>query len=97
MEDKITDAVLDHYFDVTKKAYEKVKISVPESSHLYPIARDFLNMAKAYMEDAEYFRRNGDYLRALGSIYYAYGWLDAGARLGIFDVDDDHELFTLAR
>lgn len=94
---EIDDETLDHYFKITKKAYEKVKISMPENSHLYPIAVDFLNMAKAYIEDAEYFRKIGDYVRALGAIYYAHGWLDAGARLGLFDVEDDHNLFTLAK
>ncbi|AGB05063.1 hypothetical protein AciM339_1198 [Aciduliprofundum sp. MAR08-339] len=94
---EIDDKTLHHYFEITRKAYEKVRISVPENSHLYPIARDFLGMARAYIEDAEYFRKKGDYVRALGAIYYAHGWLDAGARLGIFDVEDDHTLFTLAR
>ncbi len=97
MSSQITDDVLEHYFSLTQRAMNKVKIAPPEDSHLYPIARDFLNMAKAYMEDAKYFREKGDYIRALGAIYYAHGWLDAGARLGLFDVEGDHELFTLAR
>jgi len=97
MDVEITDEILDHYFSLTQKAYEKIKIAPPQNSHLYPIARDFLNMAQAYIEDAKYFRENGDYIRALGAIYYAHGWLDAGARLGLFDVGDDHSLFTLAR
>lgn len=97
MNNVVSDEILDHYFEVTERAYNIVKISVPQSSHLYPIAKDFLNMAKAYIEDAKYFRSKGDYIRALGSIYYAHGWLDAGARLGIFDVGENHELFTLAK
>jgi len=94
---EISEEMLEHYFELTRKAMEKVKIAVPESSHLYPIARDFLNMAKAYSEDAKYFKEKGDYPRALGAIYYAHAWLDAGARLGLFDVGDDHQLFTLAK
>ena len=94
---EITDEILDYYFSVTEKAFSKVKIAVPENSHLYPVARDFLNMARAYMEDAKYFRNEGDYPRALGAIYYSHAWLDSGARLGLFDVGDDHDLFTLAR
>ncbi len=97
MENVITNEILDHYFGVTERAYGKIKISVPENSHLYPIARDFMNMAKAYIEDAKYFKGKGDYVRALGAIYYAHGWLDAGARMGLFDVGDNHDLFTLAR
>ncbi|NPA74854.1 MAG: DUF357 domain-containing protein [Euryarchaeota archaeon] len=94
---EISEDVLEHYFDVTRRAMEKVKIAVPENSHLYPVAEDFMNMARAYYDDAHYFREQGDYVRALGAVYYAHAWLDAGARLGLFDVGDDHELFTLAR
>ncbi len=94
---EITDELLDHYFEITDRAMKKVKISVPENSHLRPIAEDFFNMARSYYSDAEYFRENGDYVRALGAVYYAHAWLDAGARLGLFDVGDDHELFTLAK
>jgi len=93
---EITDAVLDKYFEITFKALEKVKIVAPEHSHLRDIAADFLNMASSYSEDAKYFRAKGDYVRALGAIYYAHAWLDAGARIGLFDVGGDHELFTLA-
>ncbi len=93
----ISEDVLEHYFDVTGKALEKVRIAVPENSHLHPVAVDFLGMAKAYYDDAHYFREHGDFVRALGAVYYAHAWLDAGARLGLFDVGDDHELFTLAR
>jgi len=94
---EIDDDILDHYFSITKKALESVKIAAPKSSHLHPIAEDFLGMAKAYFTDAQYFREKGDYVRALGAVYYAHAWLDAGARLGLFDVGGDHELFTLAK
>ncbi len=97
MTKEISEEILDHYFEVTDIAIKKVKIAAPEHSHLRPIAEDFLNMAKAYYSDAHYFRKNGDYPRALGAIYYAHAWLDAGARLGLFDVGGDHELFTLAK
>ncbi len=94
---EIDDETLNHYFQITEKARKKVRISPPENSHLYPIAEDFLKMADSYIKDAKYFRDKGDYIRALGAIYYAHAWLDSGARLGLFDVGDDHDLFTLAR
>ncbi|HID47254.1 MAG TPA: DUF357 domain-containing protein, partial [Methanococcaceae archaeon] len=40
---------------------------------------------------------NGDYINGFASLNYAYGWIDAGVRLGIFDVGDDDVNFTLAR
>ncbi len=97
MENVITDEILDKYFKITERARKKIKIAPPQSSHLYSIAEDFLNMADSYIQDSKYFREKGDYIRAFGAVYYAHAWLDAGARLGLFDVGDDHELFTLAR
>ena len=94
---EITDEILDHYFEITNEARKKVKIAIPKNSHLYTIAEDFLKMADSYINDSAYFRREGDYVRAYGAIYYAHAWLDAGARLGLFDVGEDHDLFTLVQ
>ncbi len=97
LKDRITDDILEHYFSITTRAREKVRISAPPNTHLYEVAEDFLLMADSYIKDAQYFKELGDYVRAYGAIYYAHAWLDTGARLGLFDVDDDHELFTLAK
>ena len=96
MSDTIPAKTLDHYFDLTQRALKKVKIVAPERSHLHKIAKDFLQMAEAYYKDAGHFRQKGDLVRALGAVYYAHAWLDAGARLGAFDVGLDEDLFTLA-
>jgi hypothetical protein len=53
-------------------------------------------MAKAYFEDAKHFRETGDFVNAFACVNYAHGWLDAGARLGLFDVGGDDRLFTLS-
>lgn len=81
--------------DITRKALEKAKVIVPEHSHLFSIAKDFYDMAKRYFSDAEHFKEKGDFVRADTAAYYAHAWLDAGARLGVFDVDHDSELFTV--
>ena len=81
---------------VTKRALEKLKIIAPERSHLRKVAEDCLSMAKAYYSDARHFYEKGDYVNAFACVNYAHGWLDAGARLGIFDVGCDDKLFTLA-
>ena len=52
-------------------------------------------MAKSYYEDAKHFEEKGDRVNAFAALAYAHGWLDAGARLGLFDVDGDNELFTV--
>lgn len=81
---------------LTERAIAKVKVAPPSRSHLRKVAEDFLTMARAYYEDAKHFRDNGELDKALANINYAHGWLDAGARIGLFDVGGDDELFTLS-
>ena len=92
---EVTDVKLDKYFDVTGRALKKIKINVKVKFDAAKVAEDFLDMAKRYYEDAKYFREKGDYVNALAALSYAHAWLDAGARIGLFDVDHDSELFTV--
>lgn len=99
MEDKtdlITQERLNKYFDVTKRAIEKVKIVDLKKEIDFKLnAEDFFNMAKCYFNDAKHFEKEGKVVLAYGALNYAHGWLDAGARLGFFDVDHDNVLFTV--
>jgi uncharacterized protein len=81
---------------LTESALGKAAIAAPERSHLRRIAEDFVMMARAYCADAKHFRDVGELDKALANINYAHGWLDAGARLGLFDVGGDDRLFTLS-
>jgi len=87
----ISKEKLDKYFDVTSRALAKVKIIKERKAK----AEDALDMAKRYFSDARHFEEKGDYVNAFAALNYAHGWLDAGARLGLFDVDHDSELFTV--
>lgn len=91
MDATITKAKLDKYFDVTGRALKKVKIVKEHKKK----AEDALDMAQRYYSDAKHFEKKGDYVNAFAALNYAHGWLDAGARLGYFDVDHDSELFTV--
>jgi len=51
-------------------------------------------MVKCYLSDARHFESQGDFINAFAAINYAHGWMDSGARLGIFKVQDD-KLFTI--
>ncbi len=93
--DKITDEKLDKYFDITGRAIKKVKINSQGIINMKKAAEDFLDMAKRYFDDAKHFRDKGDYVNAFAALNYAHGWLDAGARIGLFDVNHDNELFTI--
>ncbi len=81
---------------ITERALRKAAVAPPEPSHLRKVAEDFLAMARAYYEDAKHFRDEGEFAKALANINYAHGWLDAGARIGLFDVGGDDTLFTLS-
>ena len=90
------DAMVAKDLDLTTRALAKATIAVPERSHFRKAAEDFMTMAQAYSDDAKYFRDKGELEKSLAVIYYAHAWLDAGARLGLFDVGLDDKLFCLA-
>lgn len=91
----ISDERLAKYFDVTGRALKRVKIIKEPKVDLKAGAYDFLDMARRYFEDAKHFKDKGDIVTAFAALNYAHGWLDAGARLGLFDVGHDSELFTV--
>jgi len=95
IQNTITDEKLDKYFDVTGRALEKLKLCSPKKTHLDTIAKDYLNMAQSYYNDAKHFREQKDYINAFAALNYSHGWLDAGARIGIFNVQHDNQLFTV--
>lgn len=92
---EVTKEKLEKYFDVTGRALKKVKITESGEFNWKEKAEDFLDMATRYYEDAKYFAEKGDIVTAFAALNYAHGWLDAGARLGLFDVDKDNVLFTV--
>ena len=95
MNDTITEAKIDRYLDITKRALDKLKVVTPERSFSKRLADDFLNMANSYYNDAKHFRENGDFVTAFAAVNYAHGWIDCGARIGLWDVGEDDQLFTL--
>ena len=95
MNDTITEAKIDRYLDITRRALEKLNVVTPERSFSKRLADDFLNMATSYYNDAKHFRENGDFVTAFAAVNYAHGWIDCGARIGLWDVGEDDQLFTL--
>lgn len=93
MNNIITLAKLEQYFSITKEALDKVKDHL--DSKRKKEADDFLDMAQRYYDDAHYFLdTKKDAVLAFAALNYAHGWLDAGARLGLFKVKDSR-LFTV--
>jgi uncharacterized protein len=92
--DKISIAKIDKYLAITEEAIGKVKIGKEKGFDWNAKALDFLDMATRYHSDARHFYEKGDFVNAFAAVNYAHGWLDAGARLGLFDVHDSR-LFTV--
>ncbi len=90
----IADEKLNKYFDITGKALKKIKIAKEKKIIWKEAASDFLDMAQRYYDDAKYFKEKGDVVTAFAALNYAHGWIDAGARIGLFDVKDN-KLFTV--
>lgn len=87
MNNIVTKEKLEKYFAITKEALEMAKNAV-NSTHKAQ-AEDFLDMAFRYYQDANYFWfKKKDAVLAFAAINYAHGWLDAGARAGLFKVKD---------
>jgi len=95
MNAEITEEKLLKYFDITSRAINKVKINSEQKIDWKAKAEEFLDFAKRYFADAKHFKEKGDMVTAFAALNYAHGWLDAGARLGLFDVDGDNELFVV--
>ena len=91
---EITDEKLEKYFDITGQALKKAKENISKDSSKKEFAVDFLDMAQRYYKDAKYFKEKDDYVNAFAALSYAHGWLDAGARIKLFDVHDS-KLFTV--
>ncbi len=93
MNQTITKEKLDSYFSITKEALDKAREAFdPDNEEK---AADFFDMASRYFKDANFFfDKKKDWVLAFAALNYAHGWLDAGARIGLFRVKDSR-LFTV--
>jgi len=91
-EKEITREKLEKYFKVTEKALSAAEKSGNRTG-LVEEREDMLDIVSRYVSDARHFYSKGDFVNAFACLNYAHGWLDAGARIGIFDVHDSG-LFT---
>ena len=90
--DKLTGAKIRKYYLITEKALKIIKGKIIRGREID--GHQIILMAESYLSDSQFFEKNGDLINAFGAIYYAHGWIDCGARLGIFNVKDD-KLFTV--
>ncbi len=86
--DIVCNRRLEKYFSITERALKKASKKINKIRKRD--AEIVLDMAERYFSDAAYFRKQGHYVNAFGCLNYAHGWLDAGSRLGLFDVTDSN-------
>lgn len=92
MQDRITKEKIKKYRTLTSRAIKIAEDSVVEGKEKQ--AGEIIKMVSDYLSDSEYFEKNKDLVNAFAALSYAHGWLDSGARIGIFDVKDD-SLFVI--
>jgi hypothetical protein len=96
MDDKDLGKFFEKRMAMAESARTSLEFGAPSPSHLLRIAEDFLEMIDAYISDARHFADEGDIPRAIEAVSYAYGWIDSGVRVGLFDVSGDDVRFTLS-
>lgn len=92
MENKITKEKLEKYFELTSSALKVGKENIANEKENE--AREIIEMVSNYLSDAKHFQDKEDFVNSFAALNYSHGWLDAGVRLGIFNVKDD-KLFTI--
>jgi hypothetical protein len=84
----------DRYGRMLADALAAATVAVPPGTPLGDAATEIEEMAVSYLDDGRHFRESDDPVNALASFSYGYGWLDAGVRMGLFEVPEDTDLFT---
>ena len=85
----------DRYENLLAEALAAAEVAVPADTPLAAAAAEFEEMARSYLEDGCHFREEEDLVNALAAFSYGHAWLDAGARIGLFDVPETGHLFTV--
>ncbi len=92
MKNKITKKKLENYMKKTEKALKIAKEKINKKREKE--SKEIIRMVENYLSDSKYFEDKGDFVNAFACINYSHGWLDAGSRLGIFNVKNNH-LFVI--
>jgi hypothetical protein len=85
----------DQYESLLAEALAETTVTAPDGTPLAQAAQDCREMAASYLEDGRHFRDQDDLVNALAAFSYGHGWLDAGARIGLFEVPTEGHLFTI--
>ncbi|MFB6104330.1 MAG: DUF357 domain-containing protein [Halobacteriaceae archaeon] len=85
----------DQYEQLLATALTEADIVAPPETPLGEAAATFMELAESYLADGRHFRESEDPVNAVAAFSYGHAWLDAGARLGLFEVPTEGSLFTV--
>jgi len=86
--DKIPAEKLKKYFSMSREAFALAK-KAECAKGLEKERAAFLDTISRYIQDGEHFYKKNDKVNAFAALNYAHGWLDAGAKLGLWKVKDN--------
>ena len=89
------DEKTSRYEALLAEALESAEPTPAEGTPLASAATEFADMARSYLEDGRHFAAEDDRVNALAAYSYGHAWLDAGARLGLFEVPDGDGPFAV--
>jgi len=88
----VCKARIDKYRKITSEALKIAEKNIVKGKEKE--AAEIWQMVSCYLSDSEHFEKQGHLVNSFACLNYAHGWLDAGARLKIFNVKDS-KLFTI--
>jgi hypothetical protein len=83
------------YEQLLAEALESAEPTTADGTPLADAAAEFGDMARSYLEDGRHFAAEDDPVNALAAYAYGHAWLDAGARLGLFEVPEGDHPFAM--
>lgn len=89
------EAKTEQYEDMLAAALDAATVAPPAETPLAEAAGEYDEMARSYLEDGRHFHAEDDPVNALAAYAYGHAWLDAGARIGLFEVPTAGHLFTV--
>jgi uncharacterized protein len=92
---QVTEERIEKYLMITRTALERIRVGEAKALDWDQKASEFRDMAQRYLSDAEHYRKKGDLVTAFAAVNYAHGWIDAGARIGLFVAGPDDDRYVM--
>ena len=92
---EITTEKINRYLDITRRAMIKMKDSCPIRTFAISIVGRFSEVIDEMYSSACQLCASQQFRDAFATVNYTHAWIDVAARIGLYDVGGDDQLFTL--